>query len=94
MARHSFCVTPNPTAGDSDAIRHRLAEIVGAHGTDMDRFLAWSQHGTPTLYSEGRHEAMADAVRQLHAEGFSLDAIGSVIGLNEQAVSDLVHRRR
>ena len=63
-------------------------------GRILDRFLAWSQHGTPTLYSEGRHEAMADAVRQLHAEGFSFDAIGVAIGLNEQAVSDLVHRRR
>lgn len=46
-------------------------------------------HGTPTLYSEGRLDALADAVRELHAEGFSLGAIGVAIGLSEQAVSDL-----
>ena len=80
-------------ADDTDAIRHRLAEIVGAHGTDMDRFLAWSQHGTATRYSEGRLNALADAVRQLNAEGFSLGAIGVAIGLSEQAVSNLAQHR-
>jgi hypothetical protein len=59
----------------------------------MDRFLAWSQHGTATLYSEGRLEVTAEAVRQLHAEGFSLGAIGVAIGLSEQAVSDLAQHR-
>jgi hypothetical protein len=91
--RHNSAGRPkSETANDVDAIRVRLGQLALDAGYPLDELVARAPAGKPSPATAARLDALGAAVRSLSVEGFTFEAIGSVIGLSKPGASDLAKR--